>query len=108
LRIYIRAREEKTSNRKNQLVVLMSEDKPSALTCFNNMDNSNAICSNCNLSIETKALEPCEEMYFENRKKRPQERRKKKPKKEKRNPIGPVWNIAHARSCGLIHLFDDN
>jgi hypothetical protein len=72
------------------------------------MDKSNAIYSNCNLPIEIKALESCEEMYFENRKKRPQERGKKKRKKGKRNPIGLVWNIAHARSCGLIHLFDDN
>jgi hypothetical protein len=63
--------------------------------------------SNCSLSMGTWAVESWKDMYFESRKKRPQDRGKKKRRKGKRIPTDLVWNKAQARNCSFRHLHSD-
>jgi hypothetical protein len=53
----------------------------------------------------TKGIESCNRMHFENRKRRPQERGKKKRKKEKRSPLGLIWNSSGTLKTAALDIF---
>jgi len=44
------------------------------------------------------------DMYFENRKRRPQERGRKKRRKGKWDPIDRLWNSLNSKNCSSRHL----
>jgi hypothetical protein len=54
------------------------------------------------------AIGYCEDMYFENRKRRPQERGRKKRRKGKWNPIDRLWNSANQHALIGLCKRDDN
>jgi hypothetical protein len=81
----------------------MSENKLCATTCSDNMSKSSDF-SNCSLSIGTWAAKSWRDVYFESRKKRPQEKGRKKRKKGKRNPPDLLWNSMQARNCNILYL----
>jgi hypothetical protein len=46
--------------------------------------------------------------YFENRKRRPQERGRKKRRKGKWDPIDRLWNGANSKNCSLGTLLEQD
>lgn len=54
------------------------------------------------------AIESPEDMYFQNRKKRPQERGRKKRRKGKWNPIDRLWNSENPENCGYMYLLEQD
>ncbi len=64
---------------------MMSENNPGSPSHSDNMKNSRLSRPNGNLSMRTKVAETYNQEYFENRKKRPQERRKRKRKEKEKN-----------------------
>jgi hypothetical protein len=90
---------------------------------------SKSILSNCNVSFEqsmcrlgfvkssdfslrdaviAEAIEYHEDMYFENRKRRPQERGRKKRRKGKWNPIDRLWNSASSKRCSSWQFLEQD
>jgi hypothetical protein len=65
--------------------MMMSENDPSSPSHSDNIRNSMPNRPSGNLSMRTKAVETYNQKYFENRKKRPQERRKRKRKEKEKN-----------------------
>jgi hypothetical protein len=49
-----------------------------------------------------------EDMYFENRKRRPQERGRKKRRKGKWNPMDRLWNSANSENCSSGHVLEQD
>ncbi len=54
------------------------------------------------------AIKYHEDTYFENRKRRPQERGRKKRRKGKWNPIDRLWNSANSKGCSSGHLLEQD
>ena len=59
-------------------------------------------------AVTAGAIESYEDMYFENRKKRPQERGRKKRRKGKWDPLDRLWNSANSKNCSSEHLFEQD
>jgi hypothetical protein len=56
----------------------------------------------------TVATEYHEDIFFENRKRRPQERGRKKRRKGKWNPIDRLWNSANSKDCRSRHILEQD
>jgi len=54
------------------------------------------------------ASEYYRDMYFEGRKKRPQERGRKKRRKGKWDPIDRLWNSANYNRCSPVYLLEQD
>lgn len=54
------------------------------------------------------AIKHHENTYFENRKRRPQERGRKKRRKGKLNPIDRLWNSANSKNCSSRRLLEQD
>jgi hypothetical protein len=54
------------------------------------------------------AIEYHEDTYFENRKRRPQERGKKKRRKGKWDPMDRLWNSAISKNCSSGQLLEQD
>jgi len=78
-----------------------------------------SILPNCNVSFEQSTCrlgfarssdftEHLENMYFENRKRRPQERGRKKRRKGKWNPIDRLWNSSNSKKCGVGQFLEQD
>jgi hypothetical protein len=78
-----------------------------------------SILPNCNVSFEqsmcclgfaksTDFIEQLENMYFENRKRRPQERGRKKRRKGKYDPIDRLWNSSNSEKCGVGQFLEQD
>ncbi len=69
------------------------------------MNSSDLIQTDAVMAV---AIESYEDMYLENRKKRPQERGRKKRRKGKWNPIDRLWNSANPKDCSSTHLLEQD
>jgi hypothetical protein len=69
------------------------------------MNSSDLIQTDAVMAV---AIESYEDMYLENRKKRPQERGRKKRRKGKWNPIDRLWNSASPKGCSSTHLLEED
>lgn len=88
-----------------------------------------SVLSNCNVSFEQSTcrlgfvkssdfslrdaamagvIEYNEDMYFENRKRRPREGGRKKRRKGKWNPIDRLWNSANSKSCNSWQFLEQD
>jgi hypothetical protein len=54
------------------------------------------------------ASEYYRDVYFEGRKRRPQERGRKKRRKGKWNPIDRLWNSANHKECSPVYLLEQD
>jgi hypothetical protein len=55
-------------------------------------------------AVRVVAIECCENLCFECRKRRPRDRRRKKRRKGKWDPIDRLWSSANTRNCSSAHL----
>ena len=100
----------------------MLKTEPSERNITSILPNCKVSCrlSSCRLGFTTSrditgtdaamivASEYFKDMYFEGRKRRPQERGRKKRRKGKWNPIDRLWNRMNSKNCSSNHLLQQD